>query len=82
MDEQERLMKVARPGEVHSFERDADGAPTLGARLRLHPLRRKAPDGTESLDVVEDPDGPWRVVAVKAVDRDPARVTVIVSRLR
>ena len=81
MDEQERLMNRAWPGEIHSIEVAAEGAPALGARLRLQPGRPVTADEPEGLGFDPDPDGPWTVFAIRPSDGDSARATVLMRKL-
>ena len=75
MDEQERLMREAQPGAVHSFEIAADklavrGA-SLGDRIILHPLV----GGT--LDFTVAQTGAWEIMAIDPVGAtDEVKVTI------
>ena len=82
MDEQERLMNRAWPGEIYSLEVGAESAPSLGVRVRLHPARCRTTDAPELLGFDPDPDGPWEVFAVRPSDDGSAQVKVLMRKLR
>jgi len=74
-------MDRAWPGEIHSLEVGAESAPSLGVRVRLHPVRCRTTDVPEMLGFEPDPDGPWKVVAVRPSDDGSARVNVLTRKL-
>ena len=81
MVEYERLLHVAQPGDIRVLHIEADRAPAVGARVDIHPLRRRTTEGRPGIGYRSSPTGEWLVLAVVPVPGGSGEVRVRIERL-